>query len=943
MPAGTEPPAAPVEGTKTMTPGYGVPVAMPAESVGVMRPVEVKSAVPTVDVIVGRLAPDAPPAVGGTKTMTPLNGEPVGRPESSVGVMMPVEVKAALPTVVIVGRPTPAPVDGTRTMTPLYGVPVGLPAALVGVIRPVLVTGETRLPATEVIVGRPPGLEAAEAVGGSKTTTPLNGVPVGGVIRPVLVNGETTLPTIEVIVGRPAPLETAAAVDGSKTRTPLNGAPDGGVIRPVDVIGPDSDGANEVIVGRAGPVERAAAVDAAGSMTMTPLNGVPFGRVITPVYVKGTGRPGTNEVSVGRPAPLEMAPRTGGTKTTAALYGVPVAIPAELVGLTKLVLVNGGPLNGAPERLAMVEVIVGSPGADAPGAPVGGTNTMTPLNGVPRLPSELVGVMRPVEVKGEAILATMEVIVGRPSADPALGTRPPVGGTNTMMPLNGAPALPAELVGVMRPVDVKGEAILAAIEVIVGRPNADAPLESRPPVGGTNTMTPLNGAPALPIELVGVMSPVEVNGEATLAAIEVIVGRPDAEAPPRPVAAVGGTKTMTPANGDPVTLPAESVGVIRPVDVKGEATLATIEVIVGRPNADPPLGTMAPVGGTNTITPLNGVPSALPAELVGVIRPVDVKGEATLATTEVTVGRPDGDRPPGTRAETPLGTRPPVGGTKTITPPNAVPSALPAELVGVIRPVDVNGEAMLAAIEVIVGRPDAADAPPSGTKTMSPLYGVPTALPAASVGVMRPADVKGEVMLPTVEVTSGKLAPGAPLGRPVGGTKTMTPLNGAPVGGVMMPVEVNGETALLAIEVIVGKPPETRAVGTPLGMRPEGPPGVCGSKTIIPLNGVPVGGVMMPVEVKGETTLAAIDVIVGRLGADAPLPVAVDGTKTITPLNGDPLAGVITPVDVDGAVKSPKMDVVGGKPGPPACVDGAKTITPLNGAPVLGVNAPVVV
>lgn len=846
-------------------------------------------------------------------------------------------------------------------------------------------------------MGRPPGLEAPEAVGGSKTTTPLNGVPVGGVIRPVLVNGETTLPATEVIVGRPAPLERAAAVDGSKTRTPLNGVPDGGVIRPVDVIGPVSDGANEVIVGRAGPPgETAAAVDAAGSMTMTPLNGVPFGRVITPVYVIGTGRPGTNEVIVGRPAPLEVAPSTDGTKTTAALYGVPVAMPAELVGLTIPVLVNGGPLNGAPERLAMVEVIVGSPDADTPGAPVGGTNTMTPLNGVPRLPSELVGVMRPVDVKGEAILAAMEVIVGRPRADPALGTSPPVGGTNTMTPLNGAPELPAELVGVMRPVDVNGEAILAAIEVIVGRPNADAPLGSRPPVGGTNTMTPLNGAPTLPAELVGVMRPVEVNGEATLAAIEVIVGRPDAEAPPRPVAAVGGTKTMTPAKGEPVTLPAESVGVIRPVDVKAEATVATTEVIVGRPNADPPLGTMAPVGGTNTMTPANGEPVTLPAELVGVIRPVDVKGEATLATTEVIVGRPDADGPPGTRADAPLGTRPPVGGTKTITPLNGVPSALPAEFVGVIRPVDVNGEAILAAIEVIVGRPDAADAPPGGTKTINPLYGVPIALPAASVGVMRPADVKGEVMLPTVEVTSGKLAPGAPLGRPVGGTKTMTPLNGAPVGGVMMPVEVKGETtllatevmvgkpgtdvpaavggsktmtplngvpvggvmrpvevkgetALLAMEVIVGKPPGTRAVGMPLGMRPDGPPGVCGSKTITPLNGVPVGGVMMPVEVKGETTLAAIDVIVGRLGADAPLPVADDGTNTITPLNGDPLAGVITPVDVVGAVKSPKMVVVGGKPGAgvplpvPAAVKGAKTITPLNGAPVLGVNAPVVV
>lgn len=92
---------------------------MPAEFVGVIRPVEVKSAVPTVDVIVGRLTPNAPLAVDGTKTITPLNGEPVGRPEASVGVMMPVEVKAALPTVVIVGRPTPAPVDGTRTMTPL--------------------------------------------------------------------------------------------------------------------------------------------------------------------------------------------------------------------------------------------------------------------------------------------------------------------------------------------------------------------------------------------------------------------------------------------------------------------------------------------------------------------------------------------------------------------------------------------------------------------------------------------------------------------------------------------------------------------------------------------------------------------------------------------------------------------------------------------------------
>lgn len=159
-------------------------------------------------------------------------------------------------------------------------------------------------------------------------------------------------------------------------------------------------------------------------------------------------------------------------------------------------------------------------------------------------PAESVGVMRPVLVNA---LLPSEVTVGR---------LPP--GKEPLAPMlwPGRPEAP----------DTEPLGTPGALPEKDGAPGADA-LPGTPPLApdvGTKTTTPLNGEPvAMPAELVGVMSPVEVKGEATLVATEVIVGRPVAESPP-----VVGTKMMTPLNGDPVALPAELVSVIRPVEVK---------------------------------------------------------------------------------------------------------------------------------------------------------------------------------------------------------------------------------------------------------------------------------------------------------------------------------------------------------------------------------------
>lgn len=82
-----------------------------------MRPVIVKATVPEIEVIVGRAGPlgltlTPPTADEGTKTITPVYGVPVGVPTASVGVMRPVVVKALLPaTEVTVGREAPLAAD----------------------------------------------------------------------------------------------------------------------------------------------------------------------------------------------------------------------------------------------------------------------------------------------------------------------------------------------------------------------------------------------------------------------------------------------------------------------------------------------------------------------------------------------------------------------------------------------------------------------------------------------------------------------------------------------------------------------------------------------------------------------------------------------------------------------------------------------------------------
>lgn len=94
----------------------------------------------------------------------------------------------------------------------------------------------------------------------------------------------------------------------------------------------------------------------------------------------------------------------------------------------------------------------------------------------------------------------------------------------------------------------------------------------------------------------------------------------------------------------PVALPSALVGVIRPVEVYGISKFVFVKVMVGKPLALPlpagrPEGPPTAVDGTNTITPLNGVPMGLPAGFVGVIRPTVVNGEARVPTADVTVGR----------------------------------------------------------------------------------------------------------------------------------------------------------------------------------------------------------------------------------------------------------------------------------------------------------------
>lgn len=143
-----------------MTPGKGEPVAMPKALVGVMMPVVVKMLLPETEVTVGRfdraplglmlwpgsravraplgIRPEGPPAVDGTKTMTPVNGVPRVTPAEFVGVIRPVVVKALVPEIEVtvgrfdalrpgaeaVGTPlgrmpeAPGAIDVTKTMTP---------------------------------------------------------------------------------------------------------------------------------------------------------------------------------------------------------------------------------------------------------------------------------------------------------------------------------------------------------------------------------------------------------------------------------------------------------------------------------------------------------------------------------------------------------------------------------------------------------------------------------------------------------------------------------------------------------------------------------------------------------------------------------------------------------------------------------------------------------
>lgn len=408
--------------------------------------------------------------------------------------------------------------------------------------------------------------------------------------------------------------------------------------------------------------------------------------------------------------------------------------------------------------------------------------------------------IRPVEVKG--VVPETNVIVGRP-----------VEGTTTITPLNGeAVALPAESVGVMRPVDVK--AVFPEVTVMVGRPAAGGPLALIPPLGRPEPLRPEAPGMLLALEAPG---PGETRAVPGMGAIPPL-GRPE-----------GGRKTMTPLSDAPIVMPAASVAGIRPVVVKGDTTPLTIEVMVGKfaageePPPAPPLrlwpgipGVLEagakPVlggGGSKTMTPLTGVPVAMPAELVGVTRPVVVKGNGRPGMNEVTVSKP----PPGALLAPGMEALTAVAGSYTMTALYGDPVGMPAELVGVMRPVVVMGDARLLANEVTVGRtPLGAPLGPTfdaeeGNRTMTPLNADPVAIPAELVGVMSPVVVIGEATLPTKDVTVGKPALGAPL-EPAfnaddNGSRTITPLNGEPVGtpaelvGVIRPNVVIGETKLL--------------------------------------------------------------------------------------------------------------------------------------------------
>lgn len=77
--AGAPLPLGPVVGTTTITPVYGVPIALPAESVGVISPVVVNAELPVVEVTVGKPVPNAEEAgetnaVPGGGTSTPGGG-----------------------------------------------------------------------------------------------------------------------------------------------------------------------------------------------------------------------------------------------------------------------------------------------------------------------------------------------------------------------------------------------------------------------------------------------------------------------------------------------------------------------------------------------------------------------------------------------------------------------------------------------------------------------------------------------------------------------------------------------------------------------------------------------------------------------------------------------------------------------------------------------------
>lgn len=259
-------PEIPVAGSTTRTPENGVPVGLPAASVGVIRVVTVNETVPEVLVTVGR--PEAPDTggperpVAGSTTRTPENGVPVGLPAVSVGVIRVVTVKPMVPEVLVTVGKLEAPAVGTNTMTALNGKPVVKPAAFVAGTRPMVVKKE--LPAVEVIVGKP-----GTALVGTTTMTPEIGAPVGipaefvRVIRSVVV--KKALPDVEVTVGM-----LAAPDKGATTITPVIGAPVGmpaefvGVISPVVVKGEAKLLANEVMVGKTATLDE-------GANTITPV------------------------------------------------------------------------------------------------------------------------------------------------------------------------------------------------------------------------------------------------------------------------------------------------------------------------------------------------------------------------------------------------------------------------------------------------------------------------------------------------------------------------------------------------------------------------------------------------------------------------------------------------------------------------------------------------